>query len=187
MNDTIRDGDRGHAPEDADSQAARRPEVLPPADDAPESGGRERELQDERDRFYDLLLRKTAEFDNYRKRSERERRDLYDTAASDLLLEFVGIVDDLERALATPAGTETAEAYRAGVELIHRQMLELLKRRGVRAIDALGTDFDPRFHQSVTSEESPGHRDGEVLAVFRRGYLLGERLLRPAMVKVARA
>jgi molecular chaperone GrpE len=160
--------------------------------DQPESGGepaadRARDLEAERDRYYDLLLRKTAEFDNYRKRTERERREQAEQAAAGLLAELLPVVDDLERALATDAGSDQGAAYRQGVELILRQMLELLKRRGVRPIDALGQDFDPRFHQAVAVDESPGHRDGEVVEELRRGYLLGEKLLRPAMVKVARA
>jgi molecular chaperone GrpE len=144
-------------------------------------------LQDERDRYYDLLLRKTAEFDNYRKRTDKERREQADRVAGDLLLDVLTVVDDLERALTAEAGAETADAFRTGVELIYRQLLDLLKRRGVRAIDAVGQDFDPHLHQAVTTEARSGALDGEILEEFRRGYLIGERLLRPAMVKVARS
>jgi molecular chaperone GrpE len=105
----------------------------------------------------------------------------------DLLLEMLPIVDDLERALNAEAIGDQAETYRQGVDLIYRQMLELLKRRGVTAFDALGQDFDPNLHQAVVSEETPDRRDGEVVEQFRRGYMAGDRLLRPAMVKVARA
>lgn len=140
----------------------------------------------ERDEYRDLLLRKTAEFDNYRKRVERERRDQAAAGVSEILESLLLILDDFERALAveTPAN---AGACREGVELIHRQLLDLLSRRGVTPIQALGADFDPRFHQAVLTEASPDRRDGEVLEEFRRGYLLGDRLLRPAMVKVAKA
>jgi len=72
------------------------------------------------------------------------------------------------------------------VELIHRQLAELLRKRGVRPIDTLGTDFDPHFHQAVAHEMAEGRREGEVIEEFRRGYMLGDRLLRPAMVKVAK-
>jgi molecular chaperone GrpE len=144
-------------------------------------------LRRERDEYYDRLLRKTAEFDNYRKRVERERRDTIELAAADLIRELLPIVDDFERALQAEAGTGGAEAYRQGVEIIHRQLLDVLKRRGVEPIEAVGADFDPHYHQAVTHEASPGHRDGEVIAEFRRGYMLGDRLLRPAMVKVAKA
>jgi molecular chaperone GrpE len=73
------------------------------------------------------------------------------------------------------------------VELIHQQMADLLRKRGVKAIEVVGTDFDPRFHQAVVHEVSPDHREGEVMQELQRGYMLGDRLLRPAMVKVAKA
>ncbi len=144
------------------------------------------DLQRERDEFKDLLLRKTAEFDNFRRRTERERQSLSDAAAADLLTELLPLVDDLERALQAEAGTEGAEAYRRGVELIHRQLTELLRKRGVRPVEALGADFDPNFHQAVAHEPAAGRREGEVIEDYRRGYMLGDRLLRPSMVKVAK-
>jgi molecular chaperone GrpE len=140
----------------------------------------------QRDEYYDLLLRKTAEFDNYRKRTERERQTLSDSLAADLISELLPLVDDLERALQAEAGDSGADAYRKGVELIHRQLLDALRKRGVRAIDAQGSDFDPYFHQAVAYEPAEGRREGEVIEEFRRGYMLGDRLLRPAMVKVAK-
>jgi molecular chaperone GrpE len=140
----------------------------------------------QRDEYYDLLLRKTAEFDNFRKRTERERQALSEAAAADLITELLPLVDDLERALQADAGDAGASAYRRGVELIHRQLLEVLKKRGVRPIEALGAEFDPYYHQAVSHEPAEGRGEGEVLEEFRRGYMLGDRLLRPAMVKVAK-
>jgi len=141
-----------------------------------------RELDDMRDRW----LRKTAEFDNYRKRIERERREQSDQATVDLLVALLPIVDDFDRALTVEAGPE-ADSYRKGVELIHAKLHDVLKKRGVRPIEALGADFDPNIHQAVMHEESPDHRDGEVIGELQKGYMLGDRLLRPAMVKVAKA
>jgi molecular chaperone GrpE len=143
-------------------------------------------LQRERDDLYDRLLRKTAEFDNFRKRVERDRKDMIDWAAADVLGELLSIVDDFDRALAAEAPPE-ARAYRSGLELIYRQLAELLKKRGVTTIDALGADFDPHLHQAVAYEEVEGAREGEVVAVMAKGYKLGDRLLRPAIVKVAKA
>ena len=143
-------------------------------------------LRREKDALQDRLLRTAAEFDNYRKRVDRDRRDQAETAMADALGDLLPIMDDLERALQAPAGDE-ANAFRKGVELIHRQMTELLRKRGVKPIDAVGLDFDPRVHQSVIHEVSLEHREGEVMEELRRGYMLGDRLLRPAMVKVARA
>jgi molecular chaperone GrpE len=143
------------------------------------------ELQKQRDDYYDRLLRKTAEFDNYRKRTDRERIQLSEAAAADLIEELLPIVDDMERALKADAGGEATDAIRRGVELIHKQLLETLRKRGVRPIESLGADFDPHFHQAVAHEPADGRREGEVIEEFSRGYMLGDRLLRPAMVKVA--
>ena len=141
-------------------------------------------LRAEKDALQDRLLRTAAEFDNYRKRIDRERREQSEAAAESVLLELLPIVDDLERALQAPA-TGDAEAYRAGVELILRGMLDMLRRRGVTPIDTTDADFDPRVHQAVSQEPSEMHRPGQIIAEFRRGYMLGDRLLRAAMVKVA--
>jgi molecular chaperone GrpE len=144
------------------------------------------DLQRERDDFKDRWLRKTAEFDNYRKRIERERREQADQAVVDLLQELLLAVDDFDRALTVDAG-EGGNAYRKGIELIHGKLHDLLRKQGVKAIDALGSDFDPNLHQAVIHEESPEHREGEVIGELRKGYMLHDRLLRPAMVKVAKA
>ena len=158
------------------------------AADAPDTQGQDPldGLRREKDVLQDRLLRTAAEFDNYRKRIDRERRDQADAAIADALEDLFPIMDNLERALQAPAG-DTPDAFRKGVELIHQQMADLLRKRGVKAIEAVGADFDPRFHQAVVHEVSPGHREGEVMEELRRGYMLGERLLRPAMVKVAKA
>jgi len=139
----------------------------------------------QRDDYYDRLLRITAEFDNYRKRTERERRDLIAHAAGDLLGDLLPVVDDFERALA--ADGQDGPAYRQGVEIIQKQLLDVMTRHGVSPIEAVGTDFDPLKHQAVTHEASESHRDGEVIEELRRGYTLRDRLLRPSMVKVAKA
>jgi len=140
----------------------------------------------ERQALQDRLLRTAAEFDNYRKRVERERRDILDYAATDVLTELLPVVDDLERALHADTATD-ASIYRQGVELILKQLHDLLKRRGVTIIESLGTDFDPNVHQAVMHDVSTEHREGEVMQELRRGYRLRDRLLRPAMVKVAKS
>ena len=144
------------------------------------------ELQRQKDDYYDLLLRKTAEFDNYRKRVERERQAFSEATAADVMEELLPLLDDLERALKADAGTEGSDAYRRGVELIHKRLEDILRRRGVKPIEALGADFDPNYHQAVAHDPADGRRDGEVIEEFRRGYMLGDRLLRASMVKVAK-
>ncbi len=143
-------------------------------------------LQKDRDDLYDRLLRKTAEFDNFRKRVDRDRKEMIDWAAAEVLNDVLAVADDFDRALAAPAPPE-ANAYKAGLELIQRQLAEMLKKRGVTTVDALGADFDPHLHQAVAYEEVEGAREGEVVNVMAKGYKLGDRLLRPALVKVAKA
>jgi molecular chaperone GrpE len=143
------------------------------------------DLKRDRDDLYDRLLRKTAEFDNYRRRIERERREHADEAVVDLLEELLLIVDDFDRAGTVDAGPD-AGAYRKGVELIQAKLNDLLRKHRVRPFESIGADFDPHVHQSVMHEVSPDHREGEVIGELRRGYMIGDRLLRPAMVKVAK-
>lgn len=163
-----------------------------PLTDAPDAGAATEtselaELQRERDDYKDRWLRKGAEFDNYRKRIDRERREATERAAEAVLGDLLPVLDDLERALAAETGEASAESYRRGVELIHKQILDLITRRGAKPIETVGQQFDPNLHQAVASESVPGVPDGEIVEELRRGYLLGDRLLRPAMVKVAQA
>jgi len=160
--------------------------TIDPADDAVEPPDPAEALRRERDALQDRLLRTAAEFDNFRKRVERERREYQEYAVSDALREFLPIIDNFERALQTSAEGDV-DAYRKGIELIHKQMLDLLRKRGVTVIEALGAQFDPNLHQAVIQETSGAHREGEVMQELQRGYMLGERLLRPAMVKVAKS
>jgi molecular chaperone GrpE len=162
-----------------------------PLTDAPDAGAATEtselaELQRERDDYKDRWLRKGAEFDNYRKRIERERREQADQAVVDLLQDLLLVVDDFDLALTVDAG-EGGAANRKGIEMIHGKLHDLLRKQGVKPIDALGADFDPNQHQAVMHEDSPEHREGEVIGELRKGYTMNDRLLRPAMVKVAKA
>jgi molecular chaperone GrpE len=143
-------------------------------------------VQKERDDFYERLLRKTAEFDNFRKRIERERKEFTEWAAAEVLGDLLAVMDDFDRALAAQAPPE-AQAYKTGVELIHRALADLVRKRGVTPIEAVGAEFDPHLHQAVAYDVVEGAREGEVVEELRKGYKLGDRLLRPALVKVARA
>jgi molecular chaperone GrpE len=144
-------------------------------------------LRRERDELYDRLLRTAAEFDNYRKRTERDRREQAEFAAADLIRDLLPLIDDLERALAVPVDSPAPQiaTYRNGIELIHRQFLEILKRRGVEPFDVVGQTFDPEWHEAIARESVTGFNEGQITAEVRRGYRLGARLVRPAMVKVA--
>jgi molecular chaperone GrpE len=179
MSELPRPDDHAGAPRPAtaDAAASAQPDDAAAGFDA---------LTRERDELQDRLLRKTAEFDNYRKRVERERREFADWAAADLVTDVLAVVDDFERALAADAPAE-AQPFRQGIEIIHRQLLETLKKRGVTPIETAGQAFDPHLHQAVAYEEAADAPEGAILGELRRGYRLGERLLRPALVRVAKA
>lgn len=152
------------------------------------------ELVGERDELRDRLLRTAAEFDNFRKRTERERRELHESAGADLIRDLLPVVDDLERALSATESAEADEAaseslvsFRTGVELIHRQLLDVLRRRGVEHIDVADQPFDPNWHEAVAYEPTTDRPDGQIIGEIRRGYRMGDRLLRAAMVRVAKA
>ncbi len=137
-----------------------------------------REIADLRDRS----MRTLADFDNFRKRSERERQETRKYALMEPLRDFLEVVDNLGLALSA-AGS--ADDLKRGVEMIHRQMQELLRRLGVKEIEALNQPFDPALHEAVQREEDPTVKTPTVVGELRRGYMLHERLLRPSMVKVA--
>lgn len=137
-----------------------------------------REIADLRDRS----MRTLADFDNFRKRSERERQDLRKYALMEPIRDFLGIIDNLELALSA-AGA--ADDLKRGVEMIHRQMMDLLRRHGVKEVSALNQPFDPAVHEAVAREEDPSVQAPTVTGEMRRGYFMHDRLLRPAMVKVS--
>ena len=140
-------------------------------------------LQQEVDRFKELYLRKMADFENYRKRREREMVEFRRLANSDLLRELFPVLDNLERALEAP-GSE-GSGLRAGVELVLRQFKEILGRFGVVELDPQGLPFDPTVHEALARHETADVAENTVVQVLEKGYLLGERLLRPARVVVA--
>ncbi len=139
-------------------------------------------LRVERDELRDALLRRRAEFDNYKKRVEKEQRAAALEATAEVLRRLVGTVDNLERALASEGG---ADAVRQGVELTLRDFQSALEALGVTVLDPLGQRFDPQLHQALVHEPAPGREPGSVAEVFRKGYRYKDRLLRPALVKVA--
>lgn len=136
------------------------------------------EIADLRDRS----MRTLADFDNFRKRAERERQELRKYALVEPLRDFLEVVDNLD--LALMAGG-SADDLKRGVEMIHRQMLDLLRRFGVQEVDAHGKPFDPSLHEAVSRDEDPAVKSPTVTAELRRGYKIHDRLLRPSMVKVS--
>ena len=134
----------------------------------------------------DRLLRLHAEFENYKKRMARERSEFVKFANEALILEFLPVLDSLERALATARSAAEAQAVAEGLEIILRLFQTTLEKVGVKVIEALEREFDPNLHQAAAQVESPDGRDNIVMEEVRKGYLLEGRLLRPSMVKVSK-
>ncbi len=138
----------------------------------------------ERDSYLDRLARLQAEFDNYRKRAVREQQDFREYALADALKQLLPILDSFDRALAAPPSDEGE--FRAGIELINRQLHDALAKLGVEPVKAQGEPFDPQLHQAIGVVETDEAEDNHVVDELQRGYKLKDRLLRPAMVRVAR-
>ncbi|MEW6730742.1 MAG: nucleotide exchange factor GrpE [Acidobacteriota bacterium] len=149
---------------------------------------RSAKLTEEKRLLYEQLMRRQAEFENFRKRVERERTETYGRARADMVTELLPILDNLERAINSGAQSEKSEGVQEsileGVKLIHRQFLDLLNGFGLAPIKAVGKPFDPHLHEAVTTEPNDELPENTVVAELQRGYKLGDRLLRPAMVKV---
>ncbi len=143
-----------------------------------------RKLREEKAGLMDQLLRKQAEFENFRKRTEREKADFMRFANFEMVRDLLPVLDGFERALTLESG-ESMEGFKKGMELVRRQLLDGLKKAGLEPIESVGKKFDPNFHQAVVRAEKEGVEEDEVIEEFQRGYLFQGRLLRAAMVKVA--
>lgn len=139
-------------------------------------------LQAEKDELWDRLVRKQAEFENFRRRSAREKEEVLQFAAMETVRALLPVLDDFERALKLPAA---GDDYRKGIELIHKRLYDTLVQLGVTPIDTLNKKFDPNFHQAVDTVKIAEGEDHSIVEEYQRGYEFKGRLLRPAMVKVA--
>lgn len=139
-------------------------------------------LANEKAELHDQLLRRTAEFENFRRRTERERMELIEYASMDAVKALLPILDDFERALRT----ETADKeYARGMELIYNRVFDQLKKLGLEPIETAGQKFDPNLHHAIEMTQTQEAEDQTILAEYQRGFKLRGRLVRPAMVKVA--
>ena len=130
----------------------------------------------------DRLKRLMAEFDNFKKRSAKEREGLYNSLLSDIVSNFLPVVDNLEKAVGS--NTED-EGYKQGVELVLKQFMDVLTSLGVKEIEGVGSTFNPEYHEAVSSVQDENLREKEIKEVFRKGYKIGDRVIRHAMVVVA--
>ncbi|MDO5041037.1 MAG: nucleotide exchange factor GrpE [Peptoniphilus sp.] len=137
----------------------------------------------EMDSLKNNLLRLQADFINYKRRTEQERKDYIELGTKKVLMDLLNIIDNFERAL----GSETEDRkYKEGVELIYKQMIDLLGRNNVKEMQTENIKFDPNLHHAVLVEEKEGVEEGMIIDVLQKGYLIGEKVLRPAMVKVSK-
>ena len=139
-------------------------------------------LRAERDELKEILVRRQAEFDNFRKRTEREKAEFLQFAGMDIVRDLLPVLDDFDRALQVECASPQ---YVKGVEMIHNRMFESMKKLGLEPIETAGAMFDPNFHQAVERVETANAKDGAVLGEFQRGYMFKGKLLRPTMVRVA--
>lgn len=150
----------------------------------PQAAEETAKLKQQRDELFDRLARAQAEFENYRKRSQREQEEFRHYAVSEAVKLFIPILDNFN--LALKHESSSVDDLRKGLELIRKQMEDALAKLGVRAVEAQGAEFDPHHHEAVEMVESGEHADNQVIEELQRGYKLRDRLLRPAMVRVAR-
>jgi molecular chaperone GrpE len=149
-----------------------------PADPAPTAETVDRELLDVRDRY----LRTLADFENYRKRADREKADYFKYALAGTIKDLLPVLDNFDRAL---EHAEEGDDFHKGVLLIYKQLFDVLRKHGLRPVDDNGVRFDPNIHEAVVTEENPSLPAHTVIAILQKGYYLHDRLLRPALVKVA--
>jgi molecular chaperone GrpE len=170
----------------SESQTVAEEKDAEPAEDDLEA--RVKAAEQKCDEYYDRLLRASAEFDNYKKRTTREMRDVVRYANEKLFKEIINVVDNLERAIssAEQEGNEE-DPLLQGVRLTLNEVEKILERHNVEPIKALGETFDPNFHQAMMQEESADHPANTVINEMQKGYKLHDRLLRPAMVVVSKA
>jgi molecular chaperone GrpE len=178
-------------------------ETQPGADEqssAPDNSQYEQEYVQELERLRDELVRTRlqadeylegwqrarAEFANYKKRVEREQAQVYQTATGAVIKRFLGVLDDLERALKNcPRSGEGAD-WAEGIELVYRKLASILESEGVKLMQTDGQMFDPNLHEAILSEDSDQHESGQIIEALQQGYLLGDKVLRPARVRVAK-
>jgi molecular chaperone GrpE len=144
------------------------------------------EIRLKSDEYLEGWQRARAEFANFKKRIERERDQIQQNAAGNIIRRYLDVADDLERALKNRPQEGEGAAWAGGIELIYRKLLAVLAAEGVKPMEAEGQFFDPNLHEAISHEDSPDHESGQIIEVVQPGYMLGERVLRPASVRVAR-
>jgi molecular chaperone GrpE len=186
MNNDDADGSGNGAEPPASSEDAAAPEAAPAA--APETlEQRVTRLEREKSETHDRMLRVAADFENYKRRAKRDVDDATFRAKEQVLREVLPVLDNLDRALQATSRGGTVEALAQGVKLVEKQLLGGLEKFGIKGFEAKGQPFDPSRHEAIQQVETDAVAPGTVAEEFARGYVIGDRLLRPAMVAVAKA
>lgn len=184
-------------PKPQDGQIHEVPESSSPAEEAalPEAPltvdvpALERELEQCKTQsasYFEGWQRERADFSNYRRRVERDQTQAYQNAAGNIIKKYLAVSDDLARALKNRPTQGEAAAWSEGIELIYRKLLAQIEAEGVQRMNLDGQYFNPDFEEAISHEDSPDHESGQIIEVVQDGYMLGERVLRPALVRVAR-
>ena len=179
------------AAEECDSE-----EAADGADEGEEDGkkksrlfGKKEKKKDKKDQqiedLTDRVMRQMAEFDNFRKRTEKEKSQMFDSGAGDMIEKILPVIDDMERGLATMSGEEKEDSFAKGMEMIYKKFIGILNGAGVTAIEAVGKEFDPNFHNAVMQTPSEEYESGCVIQELQKGYMYKEKVLRHSMVIVA--
>jgi molecular chaperone GrpE len=184
--DTATPGQEENELKDGDSEAVE--EDTTTTDRQSEIEKLKQELAKEKaraDEYYNRLVRVQADFDNFRKRTQKQKDEFWKYASEPLVTALLPVLDNFRRALETPAGD--GEKFSEGVKMIYRQLHEVLENEGLEVIEAKGEEFDPNKHEAVMQEETNDYPDNTVIEEMRQGYFFKDKLIRPAMVKVARS
>lgn len=142
--------------------------------------------EEEVTKLNDRILRLNAEFSNYKKRTEREKSDIYKFANEKLFLELLPVIDNMERAIGSIGNAEDHKAVIEGVNLIKQSFDDFLEKHGIKEIEAVGNSFDPELHHAVLTEETDAFEEDVVMDEFQKGYILNEKVIRHSMVKVSK-
>jgi len=172
---------------DAQPEIAETTETTEQVEEVVEEKAEDNKLQEEYDRLNQQYIRLAADFDNYRKRQEQERENLLKFGTENALKKMLEVIDNFERGEKALQNVEDCQQVKDSFNLIHRQVLETLQKLGLEEIDAEGKEFDPNFHDAVMRTPSNQHPEETIIAVLQKGYKMGEKVLRPALVNVAAA
>ena len=174
--------------EEPEVQAETKESVVSEADPAAEIAALREDLESltvKSQEYLDGWQRERAEFTNYKRRVDREREQAYQNAVGVIVRRYLEVLDDLERALKNRPADGDGAAWAGGIDLIYRKLLASLEAEGVQQMDAEGQFFDPTQHEAISQEPSPEHESGQIIEVVKNGYVISDRILRPALVRIA--